>query len=202
MSIVPIFKRRIFTRKVIYRLFQLTVWTFQKCKNAHACALQDCLGISRPFVSDTSPKCIDREGLERRRTGTRQHKHKHCSFQGKITFEQKCTLVCQTWMATLLNWLARKKLPQNHSLSLYHCNLFLRGGHDTILSQITCEKARIWTSFWLDRKKYGWFALFRLAKMPPSISCCWFQSASLLAQWAVNTHASSLWNFGRLSFLE
>ena len=28
--------------------------------------------FSRPFVSDTSPKCIDREGLERRRTGTRQ----------------------------------------------------------------------------------------------------------------------------------
>ena len=95
--------------------------------------------------------------------------------------------VMQTWMATLLNWLARKKLPQNHSLSLYHCNLFSGGGHDTILSQITCEKVRIWTSFWLDRKKYGWFALFRLAKMPPSISCCWFQSASLLAQWAVNT---------------
>ena len=47
--------------------------TFQKCKNTHACALRDCLGVSRPFVSDTSPKCIDREGLERRRTGTRQH---------------------------------------------------------------------------------------------------------------------------------
>ena len=58
VSIVPIFKRRIFTRKVIYRLFQLT---------AHACALRDCLGVSRPFVWDTSPKCIDREGLERRR---------------------------------------------------------------------------------------------------------------------------------------
>ena len=28
--------------------------------------------FSRPFVSDTSPKCIDPEGLERRRTGTRQ----------------------------------------------------------------------------------------------------------------------------------
>ena len=28
--------------------------------------------VVRPFVSDTSPKCIDREGLERRRTGTRQ----------------------------------------------------------------------------------------------------------------------------------
>ena len=41
-------------------------------KNAHACALRDCLGVSRPFVSDTSPKCIDREGLKRRRAGTRQ----------------------------------------------------------------------------------------------------------------------------------
>ena len=69
---MPIFKQRIFTRKVIYRLFQLNVWTFQKCKNAHACALRDCLGVSRPFVSDTSPKCIYREGLERRRAGTRQ----------------------------------------------------------------------------------------------------------------------------------
>ena len=65
---MPILKRRIFTRKVIYRLFQLNVGTFQKCKNAHACALRDCLGVSRPFVSDTSPKCIDREGLKRRRT--------------------------------------------------------------------------------------------------------------------------------------
>ena len=41
-------------------------------KNAHVCALRDCLGVSRPFVSDTSPKCIDREGLKRRRTGTSQ----------------------------------------------------------------------------------------------------------------------------------
>ena len=28
--------------------------------------------FSRPFVSDTSAKCIDRKGLERRRTGNRQ----------------------------------------------------------------------------------------------------------------------------------
>ena len=199
MSILPIFKQRIFTRKVIYRLFQLTVWTFKKCSRMRTPRLSRCLPAVRlRYVT----KMLDREGPERRHTGTRQHKHKHRSFQGKITFEQKCTLVCQTWIATLLNWLARKKLPRNHSLSLYHCNLFSGGGHDTILSQITCEKARIWTSFWLDRKKYGWFALFQLAKMPPSISCCWFQSASLLAKWAVNTHASSLWNFGRLSFLE
>ena len=47
-------------------------WPCELFKNAHACALRDCLGVSRPFVSDTSPKCIDQEGLERRRTGTRQ----------------------------------------------------------------------------------------------------------------------------------
>ena len=56
-----------------------------------------------------------------------------------------------------------------------------RRGHDTFLCRITCKKAGIWTFFWLDRKQYGWFALFRLAKMPPSVSCCWFQSAFLLA---------------------
>ena len=64
------------------------------------------------------------------------------------------------------------------------------------------KKARIWTSFWLDRKQYGWFALLRLAEMPPSVSCCWFHSAFLLAQWAANTHSSPLSNFYRLSFLE
>ena len=68
------------------------------------------------------------------------------------------------------------------------------GGHDTFLLQITCKKARIWTFFWLDRKQYGWFVLFRLAKTPPSVSCCWLQSP-LNEQW-------SLWNFCRLSFLE
>ena len=82
---VPIFERRIFTRKVIYRVFQLNVGTFQKCKNTHACALGDCLGvsrlISRPFVSDTSPKCIDREGLERRRTGTRLRTRQRLSYR-------------------------------------------------------------------------------------------------------------------------
>ena len=67
--------------------------------------------------------------------------------------------------------------------------------HDKFLCRITCKKARIWTFFWLDRKQYGWFALFWLAKMPSSVSCCWFQSAFLLAKWAVNTHASSFWNF-------
>ena len=61
------------------------------------------------------------------------------------------------------------------------------------------KNARNWTFFWLDRKQYGWFALFWLAKMPLSVSCCWFQSAFLLAY---NTHASSLSNFCWLSFLE
>ena len=61
------------------------------------------------------------------------------------------------------------------------------------------KNARNWTFFWLDRKQYGWFALFWLAKMPLSACCCWFQSAFLLAY---NTHASSLSNFCWLSFLE
>ena len=68
----------------------------------------------------------------------------------------------------------------DHALSLSLYNLFSGGGHDTFLLQITCKKARIWTFFWLDRKQYRWFALFRLAKTPPSVSC-WFQSALLLA---------------------
>ena len=73
----------------------------------------------------------------------------------------------------------------DHALSLYLCNLFYGGGHDTILSQITCIKARIWISFWLERKLYGWLTLFQLAKMPQSVSCRWFQSAFLFAQGAV-----------------
>ena len=38
----------------------------------HACAFCFCLGVSCPFTSDTSPKRIDREGLGKRRIGTRQ----------------------------------------------------------------------------------------------------------------------------------
>ena len=72
-------------------------------------------------------------------------------------------------------------LACDHALSLYLCNLFSAGGHDTFLSQITFKKARIWIFFWLDRKQYGWFALSRLAETPPSVSCWWFQSAFLLA---------------------
>ena len=107
----------------------------------------------------------------------------------------------QVWHAVHINSCVYYLVACDHALSLYLCNLFSGGGHDTFLSQITCKKARIWTFFWLNRKQYGWFALFRLAKTPPSVSCCWFQSAFWLAQWAVNTHASSLWNFCRLSFL-
>ena len=100
------------------------------------------------------------------------------------------------------DYTTRGTIACDHALYLYLCNLFLGGGHDTILSQITCKKARIWTSFWLDRKQYGWFVLFGLAKMSLSISCCWSQSTFLLAQGAVNVHASLLWNFCWLSFFE
>ena len=34
--------------------------------------MRKCEGVSRPFASDTSPKRIDREGLGKRRIGTRQ----------------------------------------------------------------------------------------------------------------------------------
>ena len=107
------------------------------------------------------------------------------------------------WESVSVDILVWYPVACDHALSLYLCNLFSGRGHDTFLSQITCKKARIWTFFWLDRKQYGWFALFQLAKTPPSVSCCWFQSAFLLAyKWAVNKHASSLWNFCRLCFLE
>ena len=43
-----------------------------------ACALRDCLDVSRPFLSDTSPKCIDREGLGRCRTGKIHNKFSFC----------------------------------------------------------------------------------------------------------------------------
>ena len=49
---------------------------FQKA--THASAFCFCLGVFRPFASDTSPKWIDREGLGKRRTRTRQGKHHAC----------------------------------------------------------------------------------------------------------------------------
>ena len=69
MSIVPILSEGYSRAKLFIDYFS---WPCELFKNAHACALRDCLGVSRPFVSDTSPKCIDREGLKRRRTGTSQ----------------------------------------------------------------------------------------------------------------------------------
>ena len=55
-------------------------WFFSFCclqhldfkKATHACAFCFWLGFSCSFTSDTSPKWIDREGLGKRRTGTRQ----------------------------------------------------------------------------------------------------------------------------------
>ena len=74
--------------------------------------------------------------------------------------------------------------------------------HDTFLCRIACKKARIWTFFWLDQENnMDDLRCSDWPKMPPSVSC-WFQSAFLLAKWGVNTHASSFWNFCRLSFLE
>ena len=127
----------------------------------------------------------------------------HCKNKKKnfvVKIQRKGNSLC-TWEFGVV--IVKFGLTCDHALSLYLCNLFSGGGHATFLLQITCKKARIWTFFWLDRKQYVWFAPFRLAKMPLSVSCCWFQSAFLLAyKWAVNTHASSLSNFCRLSFLE
>ena len=50
----------------------LLLITLTSQKVTYACAFCFCLGVSRPFASDTSPKRIDREGLGKRRTGTRQ----------------------------------------------------------------------------------------------------------------------------------
>ena len=71
-SIIPIVRPRPNIRSHSVLFIDYFSWPCELFKNAHACALRDCLGVSRPFVSDTSPKCIDREGLKRRRTGTRQ----------------------------------------------------------------------------------------------------------------------------------
>ena len=54
----------------LQRLELQKVRHFQKA--THACAFCFCLGPSRPFASDTLPKAIDREGLGKRRKGTRQ----------------------------------------------------------------------------------------------------------------------------------
>ena len=56
----------------LYRIFTFRFWQkleFQK--STHACAFCFWLSVSRLFVSDTSPKWIDREGLGKRRPRTR-----------------------------------------------------------------------------------------------------------------------------------
>ena len=55
-------------------------------KSTHACAFCFCLGISRSFASDTSPKRIDREGLGKRLTGTRQHRYNVLIFHSSSSF--------------------------------------------------------------------------------------------------------------------
>ena len=51
-------------------------------------------------------------------------------------------LIFNQWTA-----LSVELLAYDHALSLYLCNLFSVGGHDTFLLRITCKKARIWTFF-------------------------------------------------------
>ena len=58
---------------IICRCFQhLPVKSAIFKNKTNACAFCFCLGFPQPFVSDTSPKRIHREGLEESRTGTRQ----------------------------------------------------------------------------------------------------------------------------------
>ena len=58
-------------------------------------------------------------------------------FETKSSY---CRVARQSFRAT-------RQLACDHALSLYLCNLFSGGGHDTFLSQVTCKKARIWTFF-------------------------------------------------------
>ena len=51
--LVPIFKRRTFTRKVIYRLFQLNVGTFLACENIRFSSLFAAGDVSRGGTSAT-----------------------------------------------------------------------------------------------------------------------------------------------------
>ena len=68
------------------------------------------------------------------------------------------------------------RLAWDHALSLLSLCLSREEGMIHFFVGSHVKKARIWTFLWLDRKQYRWFALFQLAKMPPSVSCCWFQS--------------------------
>ena len=44
------------------------------------------------------------------------------------------------YRSVLVGHLAISLIACDHALSLYFCNLFSGGGHDTFLSQITCKK--------------------------------------------------------------
>ena len=58
---------------IICRCLQHLPVKFGILKNkTNACAFCFCLGFPRPFISDTSPKQIHREGLGESRAGTRQ----------------------------------------------------------------------------------------------------------------------------------
>ena len=87
MKILMAFQSR---QKSIYKLFRKYLQGFFKSSiiaccfatswapesptfPTHACAFCFCLGASRLFASDTSPKAIGREGLGKLRKGTRQN---------------------------------------------------------------------------------------------------------------------------------
>ena len=98
--------------------------------------------------------------------------------------------------------IAWQLLAGDHALFIYLCNLFSGRGHDTFPLQITCKKARIWTfSDWTgnntDDLRYSDWPKHRhpLVLVDFSLHFC-------LPINEQNTHASSLWNFCRLSFLE
>ena len=46
------------------------------------------------------------------------------------------------YRSVLVGHLAISLIACDHALSLYFCNLFSGGGHDTFLSQITCKKKK------------------------------------------------------------
>ena len=86
------------------------------------------------------------------------------------------------WISTIYN-----KLTTLRSCPLPMFVTLTGRGHDAFVCRITCKKARIWTFFWLDRKRYKWFALFQLVTLARVMS---------------SEYTSSLWNFCRLSFHE
>ena len=91
--------------------------------------------------------------------------HFKLSFSFLVILPKNTTvdLVLQVAFTKSISYL---EMALKHFTSLRPCplplSLFSGWVHDIL--QITCKKARIWTFFWLDRKQYGWFALFRWAK--------------------------------------